>query len=382
MSSKATPKSINELFRKALSSHSIVFHEALAERLGLNATDLLAVQLIAREGGDAAPGRLAELAGLTTGAITGVLDRLEVAGVVVREADPADRRRVIVRLVDSRVDELAAALEPLARMTDELLSRYAPNERTAIADYLEHAADALAAETARLRAASRGGVIGDMYTAPRGEALRGRLVFASGGPRVSMNVAPFGPSASARIIMETAASRLIFEGASPSSDELVRARYEGPLPDVRTAEGNVTMRYRRQPFSSRTARVRLNDSIPWVIELSGGLTDLAGTLEGISLAGLELSGGANHIKLDLPAPSGTVALRVTGVASTVAFRRPAGVPVLLRLNGGVSHVRLDDQRASNVAGDRRFASGAYDTSPDRYDIAVLGGASDVRVVTV
>jgi DNA-binding MarR family transcriptional regulator len=380
MSSDPPPEPITDLFRKTLSTHAVVYYEALAERLGLNATDLLAVQLVAREG-EATPGRLAELAGLTTGAITGVLDRLEKAGVVNRQPDPDDRRRIIVRLVQSRIEELAVTLQPLASATDALLARYAPKERAAIIDYLGRAADAVAAETARLRAASRGGLIGDTYTAPRGDAVRGRLVFSSGGPRVSMNVAPFGPSASARIIMETAASRLIFEDAGREPDELVHARYEGPLPDVRTADGIVMMRYRRQPFSSRTARVALNSRVPWLIELSGGLTDLAGSLAGVPLAGLELSGGANHVKLDLPRPSGTVAVRITGVANSVVFRRPAGVPVTLRLDGGISHLRLDDQRANSVAGNRAFVSGAYDTSPDRYEISVLGGASDVTVGT-
>ena len=84
MSRDAEGRSLNDLFRKTLNPHLVVFYEALAERLGLNATDLLAVQLIAAEE-TATPGRLAELAGLTTGAITGVLDRLEKAGVVVRD---------------------------------------------------------------------------------------------------------------------------------------------------------------------------------------------------------------------------------------------------------------------------------------------------------
>jgi DNA-binding MarR family transcriptional regulator len=379
-STDARSAGVAELFQKTLSAEAVVYSEALAERLGLNATDLLAVQLIAREG-EATPGRLAELAGLTSGAITGVLDRLEKAGVAVREADPGDRRRVIVRLVPSRVEELVKALEPLAQATDRLLATYPPRERAAIVDYLGRAADTVAAETARLRAASRGGLIGDTYTAPVAGALRGRLVFASGGPRMSMNVAPFGPSASARITMETAASRLTFVGAT-EGDELIQARFEGALPDVRAADGIVTMRYRRQPFTSRRALVRLHGSLPWLIELSGGITDLAGSLAGVTLAGLELAGGANHIKLDLPAPSGTVAIRVMGVSSGVAFRRPKGVPVMLRLDGGISHLRLDDQRSGSIAGARTYVSGTFDTSPDRYEIAVLGGASDVRIGSI
>jgi DNA-binding MarR family transcriptional regulator len=379
MSRASDQESIAALLGRTLNAHAVVFYEALAARLGLNATDLLAIQLVAREG-EATPSRLADLAGLTTGAITGVLDRLEKAGIVARESDPNDRRRIIVRLVPERARELVDALQPLASGTDELLARYAPGERKEISDYLTRASDLLGVETARMRAAVHGGMVGDTYTAPLAGATRGRFVFHSGGPRLSMNVAPFGPSASARIIMETAASRLIFEGAAPDTD-LVTARYDGPLPDVRAADGQVTMRYRRQPFSSRSAQVRLSRDVPWTVELSGGITDLAGSLEPVQLAGLHLEGGANHVKLELPRPSGTVPVRIDGVASSVAFSRPAGVPVMLRVNGGISHLRVDDRRHGQVSGDRRFLSDDFGSAPDRYEIEVLGGASDVKVST-
>jgi hypothetical protein len=192
-----------------------------------------------------------------------------------------------------------------------------------------------------------------------------------------MNVAPFGPSASARIIMESAASRLVFEGAT-DADQLISAHFTGPLPDVRVAGGEVTVRYRRQLFASRRARVRLNASIPWQVEVRGGITDLGGNLE-VQLAALEVTGGANHIKLELPAPSGTVGVRVTGVVSSAVMRRPSSVPVHLRVDGGISHLRFDDVTASHVGGHRHYESGHYGSTPDRYDIEILGGASTVNV---
>ncbi len=73
--------------------------------------------------------------------------------------------------------------------------------------------------------------------------------------------------------METSASRLAFTGAAAES-ELVRATFQGPLPDVHVSDGSVTIRYRRGRFSSTTARIALNGSIPWTIEVAGGLTDL------------------------------------------------------------------------------------------------------------
>lgn len=371
--------SFADLLGATLSSQAVVFYEALAERLGLNPTDLRCLELIRLEA-EVTPGRLAELTGLTTGAVTGVLDRLEKAGIVRRDADPEDRRRVMVRLVPGQAAELAAVLEPLAKVSGSLLDRYAPNEQAAIKDYLARAASAVQTETQRLRAIARGGFMGDTYTAPLAGATRGRLVFVSGGPRLSMNVAPLGASASARIIVETAASRLTFMGPSPAG-ELINGRFEGPLPDIRAADGAVTVRYRRSPFSSRAARLALSDTIPWTVEIEGGITDLTGTLEGIPFAGLELRGGGNHVTLDLPAPLGTVTVRILGVASSVSFRRPTAVPVALSLAGGISHLRLDDRRHQNVDGSQRFETDAFATTPDRYEIQVLGGASDVRIGT-
>jgi len=73
------------------------------EDVGVNPTDLGALCLLLLHG-PAPAGRLAELTGLTTGAITGVIDRLEKGGFVRREVDPADRRKVIVVPDAERVD--------------------------------------------------------------------------------------------------------------------------------------------------------------------------------------------------------------------------------------------------------------------------------------
>jgi DNA-binding MarR family transcriptional regulator len=73
------------------------------EDVGLNPTDLGSLCLLLLHG-PAPAGRLAELTGLTTGAVTGVIDRLEKRGFVHREVDPSDRRKVIVIADRSRVD--------------------------------------------------------------------------------------------------------------------------------------------------------------------------------------------------------------------------------------------------------------------------------------
>ena len=112
-----------------------------------------------------------------------------------------------------------------------------------------------------------------------------------------------------------------------------------------------------------------------------GITDLDGSLAAVALAGLEIGGGANHVSLDLPSPSGSVAVRLDGVASDVRFRRPAGSHAALTVDGGVAQLRLDSVKQHNVGGRHRFQTDGFAAAPDRYEVEVLGGASDVRVGT-
>ncbi len=86
------------------------FDSAVADALGLNRTDMRCVDAIEREGPLTA-GQLAELTGLTSGAMTTALDRLERAGFVQRVRDAEDRRRVLVKLTESahaRADQFYA----------------------------------------------------------------------------------------------------------------------------------------------------------------------------------------------------------------------------------------------------------------------------------
>ncbi len=368
----------NAAIRQAI--RTVAFDEALAEHLGLNATDLRCLELVIADPG-LTPSRLAELAGVTTGAVTGVVDRLERAGYVTRRPDPADRRSVTIAPVPERAAEVVAAVGPLVEAVDGLLEARAAPEREAIGSFLVDAGRLVDAETARLRAGTRGGFVGNRFSAPLAGATRGRLVFTSGAPRFALNVAPLGGRANARIIAETSASRLEFAGAAPG-DDLVLATFDGPRPDVRAAGGVVTIRYRRQAtaaFSTRKARISLNGSIPWTIELDGGITDLTGSLGAVTLERIDVEGGANNVRLELPRPTGTATVRIGGVVSSARFKRPAGIPVAVRMAGGVAHLKVDGGRREQVVGQRRYEGPGFAESPDRYELEVLGGASELTV---
>jgi DNA-binding MarR family transcriptional regulator len=129
-----------------------MMHAAIAERLGLNITDHKAADILARSGPITA-GELAELTGLTTGAVTGIIDRLERAGFARREKDPNDRRRVIVRLamkpeVERRV---AGIFGPLSQATAELASSYSSKDLELILNFMKRATAISNAQLASLR---------------------------------------------------------------------------------------------------------------------------------------------------------------------------------------------------------------------------------------
>ena len=102
------------------------FDQAMADHIGINRTDARCIDLIDQAGGMTA-GELASAAGLTTGAVTAVIDRLEKAGVAQRVADPTDRRRVRIeatpKLWELSEPLIGPMLEESQAITDELTDR-------------------------------------------------------------------------------------------------------------------------------------------------------------------------------------------------------------------------------------------------------------------
>src|SRR6516164_4172705 len=90
-------ESLSLAMRKVIVETVLLF-DALAEQIGINTTDMQCLNILDYEGPVPA-GRLAELTGLTTGAITAAIDRLERAGYVQRERGAADRRQVLVHVL-------------------------------------------------------------------------------------------------------------------------------------------------------------------------------------------------------------------------------------------------------------------------------------------
>ncbi len=123
-------------------------------RLGLNATDVNCLRLLADEAMSA--GELSERIGLTGAATTALIDRLEAAGFARRERSKEDRRRVIIHADEGKLHEVDALYGSQGDRMAKLLSRYSAEEFAVILDFLEQTSAALAAEMQTLKRAARG----------------------------------------------------------------------------------------------------------------------------------------------------------------------------------------------------------------------------------
>ena len=128
----------------------VLFHHAVAERLGLGPTDHKCLDLL-RDRGAMAGSELAAITGLTSGAITGVVARLERAGYLRREPDPHDGRKQILHLALERAP-IQDVIDPLREDVAALQEEFDTHQLTAIAEYLARTTDLAYRHAALLRA--------------------------------------------------------------------------------------------------------------------------------------------------------------------------------------------------------------------------------------
>ena len=134
--------------------------QVVADFLGLNRTDTRCLDIIERLDGVSA-GRLASEAGLSTGAVTTVLDRLERAGYARRVQDPGDRRRVLVELTPAARRELEELYAPLTDAPMRQLQGYTTDEVSLVRDFMRDNRRLNEAHAERVRARRRFGQEGE-----------------------------------------------------------------------------------------------------------------------------------------------------------------------------------------------------------------------------
>jgi DNA-binding MarR family transcriptional regulator len=130
---------INGSLARRNSTATVLFHHALAERLGLGPTDHKCLDLL-RERAPLTASELAAITGLTSGAITGVVARLERSGRLRREPHPHDRRKQVLRPTPEAAREIQQVFDALPG-GGELLEGFDAHQLAAIAEFLSRATD-------------------------------------------------------------------------------------------------------------------------------------------------------------------------------------------------------------------------------------------------
>jgi DNA-binding MarR family transcriptional regulator len=137
---------------RRMSAQSVLLSNAVAEQVGLSSSDLECLDFIVMAGNEAiTAGQLGAASGLTSGAVTGLIDRLEKAGFVRRDQDLADRRRVRIVPIDATIQRLSAYYTPLAQRTESLWAQYSEAQLRTILEFARRSVAVAAEETARIR---------------------------------------------------------------------------------------------------------------------------------------------------------------------------------------------------------------------------------------
>jgi DNA-binding MarR family transcriptional regulator len=140
---------LNRALRE-VSGQGVIYSHAVAGKIGLAASDLECLDVVVM-GGAVTAGALARATGLTSGAITGVIDRLERAGFARREDDPADRRKVLVRAEPAALQRFEPLYGPMAQGVERVMAAYDDDQLALLLDFLGRAHQAAVEATAMLR---------------------------------------------------------------------------------------------------------------------------------------------------------------------------------------------------------------------------------------
>jgi DNA-binding MarR family transcriptional regulator len=130
--------------------HLTLFQNAVSEWAGLNASDMACLRLLFLKG-TATPTELARQTGLTSGATTAMLDRLEKAGLLERHRNPDDRRGTLITPAKSAAERAAAWFESARNAQNELISSYSEGELEIISDVFERFTKLWDQERAKIR---------------------------------------------------------------------------------------------------------------------------------------------------------------------------------------------------------------------------------------
>ena len=347
---------------RRLSDGVNLYESAVAERLGMHPTDLHFLGLVELYGPTTA-GHLAELGGLTTGAVTGVLDRLERAGYVRREPDPEDRRRVVVRLVEDSTRR-RPALRAAPRRVRPVYDRYTDDELATILDYADRLRPLVQEQASTLRAGTE-----RPSTAPAARAPTATVPLGA-GRRADRGDAALPP----RRRSPRRAGRPRPRRALPGRVPVERRHRQGRSRRRQRAVPQVAVRLAgqaRRAEAQHLGRLARRDG--------RGLHPLRRRLTGVACSASR-SPAASATGRSRCRRRGIVPVRITGGVNDLTVTRPAGTG---RSSGAGRRGERDLRRPALGRGrrGRQLASREGADGADRYEIELIGGAKTLVVAT-
>ena len=331
------------------------FFRAAAARLEMTDTDIQVIDILENTG-EATAGQLANLMGLTTGTFTAILNRLEKAGLIRRERDPNDGRRVIVSLGKgvNGGQQIGPIFTSLEKIWEKLADNYDEEHKAFLLEFLQRSNALAREEVVRLREVSLDN--DGLFSAPLAGLERARLVVHAEAVRLSLRTGDL-------------------------ANVLYQARFEGPVPDVKVKDDVITIRYPRRLWlpgmEKRIAEVALSTAVPWQITLKGSGAEMNIELDDLDLLELEANGAGSTFSVQLPTPTRAVPIWLGGSGSEFNIRRPPGVAARVQRKGWGSGVILDDQMVS----DARRQSSNYEDDAVHYDIETSGSGSMFTITT-
>jgi DNA-binding MarR family transcriptional regulator len=141
---------------RRMGAQSVLASQTIAAIFGLHKTDLESLDLIYLKGGACSAGELAKATGLTSGSTTALIDRLVRAGYVVREDDPNDRRRQIVRIQSNAIKPIQAVYAPMQVEMFKLWTSYRAEDLEVIVDFINRSTQLQAKCLERIKSTATG----------------------------------------------------------------------------------------------------------------------------------------------------------------------------------------------------------------------------------
>ncbi|HEX9069081.1 MAG TPA: MarR family transcriptional regulator [Ktedonobacterales bacterium] len=368
---------LGQSLTRDLMTAASLFQGAVADHYGLNITDFICAGVIISRGPMTA-GQLAEAVGITTGAITGVVDRLDKAGFVTRAPDPADRRRVVIEPVPAKAATLTEVYRSVGNTMSQLSERFDAQELAAITGFLDALVTTMNQEAQRLRGSQQLGADANVDVNASLDMGASAAWWTASTQTTS---SPLGRETEGQVDFLSGINGATVVGA-PLPGLLYRADATGgSRPNVRVRGGHVSVQLGWQSWlgAQSGSSLTLNSEIPWQISSRGNISQAALDFRQLHVKSFLASGSIDRAKVLLGQPHGVVRLESRGNVSRMAILHPPDVAVTLQVQGNAYKLRFGRQSYDAFTGHIKLQTPGAADMANRFEVVVRGSVSELGI---